>query len=137
MYLGKYPDSGGLPPGYNGVAYAPIETLSEPAETEPPLTSAAAWPAAPDNEAEQDFDADSKQTFSGPPEAVAGQHQPLDSPENHAHKGGFLDGILGHLFSHKIDMEDLLLIGLIVMLINSKADLDLIIMLALLFVMGL
>lgn len=34
-------------------------------------------------------------------------------------------------------MEDLLLIGLIVMLINSKADLDLIIMLALLFVMGL
>lgn len=110
MYLGRYPDSGGLPPGYNGVAYA----QDPPDETEEVMLSAPCTPPVPDPE---------------PPIETC-----CDQPEK---PGGFLDGILGHLFSHKIDMEDLLLIGLIVMLMNSKADIDLIIMLALLFVMGL
>ena len=114
MYLGRYPDSGGLQPGYNGVAYS-----SEPLEeTEEIVLSAPCASSMPESET--------------PIEACcAHPDEPQEKPS------GFLDGILGHLFSHKIDMEDLLLIGLIVMLMNSKADIDLIIMLALLFVMGL
>lgn len=48
-------------------------------------------------------------------------------------RGGFLDKI----FSHKLDIEDLLLLALIVMLISSGADIEIILMLALLFVFGL
>ena len=114
MYLGRYPDSGGLPPGYNGVAYS----YEPPEETEEIVLSAPCDPSIPEPEP-------TMETCCAQP----------DEPQEKS--GGFLDGILGHLFSHKIDMEDLLLIGLIVMLMNSKADIDLIIMLALLFVMGL
>ncbi|MCI8589226.1 MAG: hypothetical protein HFE77_00700 [Clostridiales bacterium] len=114
MYLGRYPDSGGLPPGYNGVAYSSEPPEESREESEEVMLSAPCSPSVPDPE---------------PPIETCCDHQEK--------QGGFLDGILGHLFSHKIDMEDLLLIGLIVMLMNSKADIDLIIMLALLFVMGL
>lgn len=48
-------------------------------------------------------------------------------------RGGFLDKI----FSHKLDIEDLLLLALTVMLISSGADIEIILMLALLFVFGL
>ena len=55
--------------------------------------------------------------------------------DNGAH--GIFQGITEHLFSHSIDMEDLLIIGLTVLLINSGADSSLIIAMAMLFVMGL
>ena len=46
---------------------------------------------------------------------------------------GFFDKFL----SHHLDFEDLLLIGLILMLLWSGADIECILMLALLFILGL
>lgn len=57
------------------------------------------------------------------------------APENPGSK--IFQGITEHLFSHSINMEDLLIIGLTIMLINSGADSSLIIAMAMLFVMGL
>ena len=46
-------------------------------------------------------------------------------------------GILDKLFSHKLDLEDLLLLALIVMTMSSGADAELVTMLVLLFIIGL
>lgn len=48
-------------------------------------------------------------------------------------KGGFFDKFL----SHHLDFEDLLLIGLILMLLWSGTDIECVLMLALLFILGL
>lgn len=48
-------------------------------------------------------------------------------------KNGFLDRFL----SHHLDFEDLLLLGLILMLLWSGADIECVLMLAMLFVIGL
>lgn len=109
MYQGKYPETG-LPPGYNGTAYKP------PQEPEPPC--------------EPEVPADIRNDI--PPDLCPPRPSP---PENTG--GNIFQGITEHLFSHSIDMEDLLLIGLTVMLINSGADSSLIIAMAMLFVMGL
>ena len=89
MYLGKYPDSGELPPGYRGVALTP-EGREEPCSCE---------------------------------------EKQEEKREGH----GFFDKFL----SHHLDFEDLLLIGLILMLLWSGADIECILMLALLFILGL
>ena len=99
MYAGKYPDTGGLPPGYRGVACTQDTPSAEPQPA----------PCLP---------------------------EPVPC-EVHDGDKGHGRGWLEHLFSHKLDMEDLLLLALIVLLLNSGADMELILMLALLFVMGL
>ena len=72
-----------------------------------------------------------------PPEApVPCLPEPVRS-EVHDQNKGRDRGWLEHLFSHKLDMEDLLLLALIALLLGSGADTELILMLALLFVMGL
>ncbi len=48
-------------------------------------------------------------------------------------KGGFFDKFL----SHHLDFEDLLLIGLILMLLWSGVDIECVLMLVLLFILGL
>lgn len=48
-------------------------------------------------------------------------------------RGGFFDKFL----SHHLDFEDLLLIGLVLMLLWSGADIECVLMLALLFILGL
>ena len=48
-------------------------------------------------------------------------------------KGGFFDKFL----SHHLDFEDLLLIGLILMLLWSGSDIECVLMLVLLFILGL
>ncbi len=109
MYQGKYPETG-LPPGYNGTAYKP------PHEPEPPR--------------EPEVTADV-------PNEIRPDCLPVQPPIPENTGGNIFQGITEHLFSHSIDMEDLLLIGLTVMLINSGADSSLIIAMAMLFVMGL
>lgn len=90
MYLGKYPDSGELPPGYRGVAMT--TACDECTECE------------------------------------ERQEERCEKP-----KHGFFDRFL----SHHLDFEDLLLIGLILMLLWSGADIECILMLVLLFILGL
>ena len=131
MYLGRYPDTNGLPPGYKGVAYSAAAEDDEQEECA---------------EAEKDSQCDGCETIcdsqcSGEcetePDAQPCCEMREDASCRKRRPSCGQDGLLSHLFSHKIDMEDLLIIGLILMLINSGSDPDLITMLALLFVMGL
>lgn len=92
MYLGKYPDSTELPPGYRGVALTPATSTGCECEEKR-------------------------------------EEKCEEKRENH----GFFDRFL----SHHLDFEDLLLIALILMLLWSGADLECILMLVLLFILGL
>ena len=92
MYLGKYPDSAELPPGYRGVAMTPA-----------------------------------------PCEKSECEEKREEKCEEKREGHGFFDKFL----SHHLDFEDLLLIGLILMLLWSGADIECILMLALLFILGL
>jgi len=92
MYLGKYPDSGELPPGYRGVAMTPA-----------------------------------------PCEGGECEEKREEKCEEKQEKHGFFDKFL----SHHLDFEDLLLIGLILMLLWSGADIECVLMLAILFIFGL
>lgn len=116
MYLGKYPDTpGALPPGYNGTAYIP--------EPEPECSTPEPEPCE-------------AQPCGCPPPEQEPECTVCSAPCDPPHASG-VHGLLAHVFAHKIDMEDLLLLALIVMMISSGADGDMILMLALLFVLGL
>lgn len=110
MYLGKYPDPSELPPGYRGVALS-----AEPCES-----------------CERECP-EKREELSGECERKCEKHDECEKSEKCEGRGGFLDKI----FSHKLDIEDLLLLALLVMLISSGADIEIILMLALLFVFGL
>ena len=143
MYQGKYPESG-LPPGYNGTLYE----HAAPPPHEPPRDE------GPNSPYDEKSDFPNSQRGSSPHDEW---HEPprdewREPPHDEWHgppcsqspspplSGGMhnvIKGISEHLFSHSINMEDLLIIGLTVMLINSGADTSLIIAMAMLFVMGL
>ena len=151
MYQGKYPESG-LPPGYNGTLYE----HAAPPPHEPPHDE------GPNSPYDEKSDFPNSQRGSSPhdewhePPRDEWREPPHDEwhgpPHDEKHEppcsqspspplsGGMhnvIKGISEHLFSHSINMEDLLIIGLTVMLINSGADTSLIIAMAMLFVMGL
>ena len=151
MYQGKYPESG-LPPGYNGTLYE----HAAPPPHEPPRDE------GPNSPYDEKSDFPNSQRGSSPHDEWHGpphdeKHEPPHDewhgpPHDEKHEppcsqspspplsGGMhnvIKGISEHLFSHSINMEDLLIIGLTVMLINSGADTSLIIAMAMLFVMGL
>ena len=112
MYQGKYPD-GGLPPGYHGVAYsAEAEHICKP----PFSPSDANREKCSDNDCPTDICADIAEV----PDKRSGRSSALD-----------------RIFSHKPDLEDLLLLALIILLLFSGENTELVLMLAILFVMGL
>lgn len=123
MYQGKYPEAG-LPPGYNG-------TLYEHAAPPPPEPPREEKPEPPCRDIPGSQNCDIPRPPSAPPSTPPPCPPPAGGVQN------VLKGISEHLFSHSIDMEDLLIIGLTVLLINSGADTSLIIAMAMLFVMGL
>ena len=96
MYLGKYPDSADLPPGYRGVAMTPVTCSEQECE-------------------------------------VRREDKCEEKCEERCEKHGFFDRFL----LHHLDFEDLLLIGLILMLLWSGADIECVLMLAVLFILGL
>ncbi len=134
MYLGKYPDTpGALPPGYHGTAYTPVQeecgSCPPPDPCEPPDPAPCeCCPPEPPCECRP----------SEPPCECRPSEPPCEctvcDEQSSPHTGA--RGLFNHIFSHKIDMEDLLLLALVVMMISSGADSDIIIMLALLFVLG-
>ena len=135
MYQGKYPESG-LPPGYNGTLYE----HAAPPPHEPPRDE------GPNSPYDEKSDFPNSQRGSSPHDEWHGpphdeKHEPpcsqSPSPPLSGGMHNVIKGISEHLFSHSINMEDLLIIGLTVMLINSGADTSLIIAMAMLFVMGL
>ena len=135
MYQGKYPESG-LPPGYNGTLYE----HAAPPPHEPPHDE------GPNSPYDEKSDFPNSQRGSSPHDEWHGpphdeRHEPpcsqSPSPPLSGGMHNVIKGISEHLFSHSINMEDLLIIGLTVMLINSGADTSLIIAMAMLFVMGL
>ena len=135
MYQGKYPESG-LPPGYNGTLYE----HAAPPPHEPPRDE------GPNSPYDEQSDFPNSQRGSSPHDEWHGpphdeRHEPpcsqSPSPPLSGGMHNVIKGISEHLFSHSINMEDLLIIGLTVMLINSGADTSLIIAMAMLFVMGL
>ena len=135
MYQGKYPESG-LPPGYNGTLYE----HAAPPPHEPPRDE------GPNSPYDEKSDFPNSQRGSSPHDEWHGpphdeRHEPpcsqSPSPPLSGGMHNVIKGISEHLFSHSINMEDLLIIGLTVMLINSGADTSLIIAMAMLFVMGL
>ena len=135
MYQGKYPESG-LPPGYNGTLYE----HAAPPPHEPPHDE------GPNSPYDEKSDFPNSQRGSSPhdewhePPRDEWREPPCSQSPSPPLSGGMhnvIKGISEHLFSHSINMEDLLIIGLTVMLINSGADTSLIIAMAMLFVMGL
>ncbi len=124
MYQGKYPEAG-LPPGYNGTLY---EHTAPPPHADPPREEK---PEPPCRDIPGAGNCDIPRPPSAPPSTPPPCPPPAGGVQN------VLKGISEHLFSHSIDMEDLLIIGLTVLLINSGADTSLIIAMAMLFVMGL
>ena len=135
MYQGKYPESG-LPPGYNGTLYE----HAAPPPHDPPHDE------GPNSPYDEKSDFPNSQRGSSPhdewhePPRDEWREPPCSQSPSPPLSGGMhnvIKGISEHLFSHSINMEDLLIIGLTVMLINSGADTSLIIAMAMLFVMGL
>lgn len=121
MYLGKYPDTpGALPPGYHGTAYTPVPEEDDPC---PPSCECDVCESEP-------IDCEPCDNSPCQPEV------PCECTVCDGERAG-ARGLFEHIFSHKLDMEDLLLLALVVMMISSGADTDVIIMLALLFVFGL
>ena len=118
MYQGKYPD-GGLPPGYHGVAYsAEAEHICKP-------------PFSPS-------DANCEKCGDNDCPTVCGEISDIcaditEVPDKRSGRSSALDRI----FSHKPDLEDLLLLALIILLLFSGENTELVLMLAILFVMGL
>ena len=118
MYQGKYPD-GGLPPGYHGVAYsAEAEHICKP-------------PFSPS-------DANCEKCGDNDCPTVCGEVSDIcadiaEVPDKRSGRSSALDRI----FSHKPDLEDLLLRALRILLLFSGENTELVLMLAILFVMGL